>query len=230
MPQVPGPSIVDLNQLPMRERFEALARMVRQDPTGSGVAARQLLASPRRRARALGADVIGQVAAVSPPARGWAVRSLLRALQRESSPDVIASIVVSLGHAGGRSSRYAIVALANHASASVRTAVAFALSTEATHHDVVPVLLTLSKDADRDVRHWATFGLGSANPRPEVLAALRDRLGDEDGETRIEALISLIRQRDVVATDLVGHRLRDRSVRKWVESIAANMNDSPTPP
>jgi HEAT repeat protein len=54
-------------------------------------------------------------------------------------------------------------------------------------------LIQLSRDGDRDVRSWATFGLGSQieTDSPVIRTALIERLSDSDPEVRGEALVGL---------------------------------------
>jgi hypothetical protein len=62
----------------------------------------------------------------------------------------------------------------------------------------VGTLIAWSRDEEHEVRDWATYLLGSELDidTPEVRRALRDRLEDEDFDTRCEALVGLARRRD----------------------------------
>ncbi len=62
-------------------------------------------------------------------------------------------------------------------------------------------LIELSRDADREVRNWATFGLGSISTAdyPSVRVALAERLNDEDAEISMEAVAGLAERKDARA-------------------------------
>ena len=69
----------------------------------------------------------------------------------------------------------------------------------------ISTLIELSRDADDDVRDWATFGIGQIidnadNPEqfdtPPIRQALYDRLDDPHWETSFEALAGLALRRD----------------------------------
>ena len=57
--------------------------------------------------------------------------------------------------------------------------------------------MDLSKDKSRDVRNWATFGIGSMieADTPQIRRVLQERLKDKDREIRGEALVGLARRR-----------------------------------
>ena len=61
-----------------------------------------------------------------------------------------------------------------------------------------PGLSDLSRDADEEVRDWATFGLGSLTEvdTPELRETLLARLVDTDDNTRGEAVIGLAKRHD----------------------------------
>ncbi len=79
----------------------------------------------------------------------------------------------------------------------IRADVAFALCSF-DGQDVVDALITLSSDSDRDVRDWATAGLGTflELDSPQIRNALVARLSEEDAEIRGEALIGLAKRKD----------------------------------
>jgi HEAT repeat protein len=85
-----------------------------------------------------------------------------------------------------------------HPIPAVRFAVAFALGNFADVAIAIEALLALTRDADEDVRDWATFGVGvlGNGDSPEIRDALRKRLSDSDEDMREEAMVGLGKRKD----------------------------------
>ena len=88
-------------------------------------------------------------------------------------------------------------------------------------------LLLLSSDTDRDVRNWATFGLGSLSEAdtPEIREALSNRLADDDEEVRGEAMLGLAIRGDVRVVPLILAELEGDEVSSLTVQAAAEMPD-----
>ena len=89
----------------------------------------------------------------------------------------------------------------------------------------IDALRLLTTDADRDVRNWATFGLGSQceSDSSEIRESLVARLADDDGEVRGEALVGLARRRDERAVAAIGAELARPEVTMLAIEAAALM-------
>ena len=158
--------------------------------------------------RCLGADVLGQLGAVDgqSPAEGpfaaAAGRVLVRLLEEDDEPAVLASAAIGVGHLRDERAIDRLAALASHASPEVRRSVVHGLMG---HDDdrAVRALVVLSDDDDPSVRDWATFSLGVQIDRdtPEVREALAARLADPDVNTRQEAILGLAERHDERALD-----------------------------
>jgi HEAT repeat protein len=158
--------------------------------------------------RCLGADVLGQLGAVEgqPAAEGpfasAAGRVLLRLLEEDDEPAVLASAAIGLGHLRDERAIGPLAALARHAAPEVRRAVIHGLMG---HDDdrAVHALILLSEDADPSVRDWATFSLGVQIDRDtlEVREALAARLADDDANARDEAIRGLAVRGDARAVE-----------------------------
>jgi HEAT repeat protein len=185
----------------------------------------ELLASTDPRERAAGADVLAQL--------GWqdrtfleeSVDALLSAL-RDPEDSVVHSAIFALGHRASPRAIQALVAFVDNPSADFRYAVVHGLMP----HDtpiVVDALVKLSRDADRDVRNWATFCLGSQfeSDSPTLRAALRERLTDSDAEIRGEALLGLARRQDTSIAPLILRELEGEFHGDWAIEAAGLLGD-----
>lgn len=151
--------------------------------------------------RAVGAAVLGQLGSSLELLRDERFRLLKEMLDRELSgdvdPEMLASICFAFGHLNDPRAVPAVVPLACHPLSSVRYAVVQALSAQ---EDPVAIaeLIGLSNDEDRDIRDWATFGLGQLieADNADIREALRSRLTDADPDTRLEAISGLARRKD----------------------------------
>lgn len=149
------------------------------------------------KARDIAATLLGQNGVENKVAVSECVGFLLGMLCREASPTVLTSIAFALGHLNDPRSIEALLPLKKHPQADVRYALVHALI-DLDDERAIKALIDLSGDADRDVRNWATFGLGSQTTvdTPEVRTALADRLLEDDDEIRGEALVGLAKRGD----------------------------------
>lgn len=167
-------------------------------------AARKLVASCDPIERILGCNILGQLGWGRPTFVEQSV-DLLIARLNDADERVIWAAAHSLGHRRSPRAIEPALALAAHPNPEIRFGIVSALSG---HEDrrATDGLISLSRDDDRDVRDWATFGLGSicTSDYPELREALRDRLTDADEEVRWEAMKGLAERKDA---DVVPHIL-----------------------
>jgi len=144
------------------------------------------------RKRQLAADVVAQGRVAEKELGEQCVRFLLDALEDEKAPRVLKAICNALGHHKSSEAIGPVVRLQGHQNAEVRHAVVFALLCQ---DDPVAIatLISLSADADRDVRNWAAFGLGSMTEVDTVPLrdALLARVAEGDEEIAGEAMVGL---------------------------------------
>lgn len=177
-------------------------------------------ASEDAKAREIAANVLGHSLVEDKAAVEEFVSYLLRMLEREASPRVIASICYALGHLHDSRSIGALRAFKDHPDSDVRHAVVFGLLG---HEDAraIGALIQLSADTDSEVRNWATFGLGSQidTNSLEVRDALAARLQEPDAEIRGEAIVGLARRGDLRTIEPLLRELGTESaqvLRDWV--------------
>lgn len=189
-------------------RFELLAEYVTTDATSAAADGERLLTADDPSARELGADLLGQVATVRPDSATALADLLVRQLTEETSAEALASVVTAIGHTHDERARDAVLALADHADADVRFAVATTLPVLGIHDPTMVALRRLSRDADDDVRDWATIGLAESGADDEAtIEALAARTDDPHEDTRAEAILGLARRHDPRARALVDREL-----------------------
>ena len=155
---------------------------------------------PLKRAR--GADVLAQLgrtvdhASNDFPEECFSVVSTLA--RREKDPLPLLSAVHALGHIGNPLAVPLVIEHRIHPSADVRFAVACALGNFANDPRAVSPLLALMQDVDKDVRDWATFGLGVLGDldSQEIRDALWQRMRDANRDVREESLVGLGKRKD----------------------------------
>jgi hypothetical protein len=170
---------------------------LRQEPRTCRVeAATKLLNSPVANERRLGADLLGQAAAVDHDVAAPAADTLLSHFEQERDNDALQTIIVALGHLGDERARAGIVRHTGHPDEQIRYAVAWALPSVGLDERYSGAS-ELSRDSDEDVRDWATFGLVESDaddvPTREALTAPVD---DPHDDTRAEGIYGLARRRD----------------------------------
>jgi HEAT repeat protein len=189
-----------------------------------------LLGRSAARERALGADILGRLVSVESDSQHHVLAALTEALAAEDEDAPLASVVAALGHVGDSAALDLIFPLADHPSAEVRLAVAFALATlspEPLDRDTRSALIRLCRDTEAEVRDWATFGLGTLSTAdgPDVRDALLARAEDSNLEARAEALFGLAVRRDPRAVPHLIRALQSPHVGELEVDAAAASGD-----
>jgi methionyl-tRNA formyltransferase len=148
-------------------------------------------------ARELAAVVLGQLGDARRAFPAEQEAALAALAEREHDPEVLAAIACAFGHLGSRAGQDWLLAHVDDPAADVREGVAFALGGRS-GDGTLEALIRLSVDPEPRVRDWATFALGTLaeDDSPELRDALAARLGDEDADTRLEAVHGLALRQD----------------------------------
>lgn len=163
--------------------------------------ARSLLSSAAIEDRVSGWELIGELCSGHPenvPA-AWPLAEASIAQERE--PEVLPGALWTLGVMHIDGALPAVLARTRSAAQTVRLEAARAIPSCASHPEderAIQALITLTADADDDVRDWATFGLGTQLDvdTPVVREALAARLEDPHDDTRAEAVVALAQRGD----------------------------------
>ena len=128
-------------------------------------------------------------------------------LEREKRITVIHMLLWGLSQLDDDRAVRPIAELTNHANKWIRKSVAIALTSFAGESEhALRALIDMCRDPDRDVRDWATFGLGSQFELgnldlPEAHEVLWERAEEEDREIRSQALRGLVFRGDNVPNE-----------------------------
>ena len=125
------------------------------------------------------------------------IEMLLEMLRGEVVPSVLIALGNALGHHHAAAAVEPLAKLRRHSDASVRLAIVHGLLCEESPL-ALQTLIELSADEDRDVRNWATFGLGSQSDADSesIREALLARVSESDDEISGEAIVGLAKRGD----------------------------------
>lgn len=157
-----------------------------------------LINSSDEKSRDTAATILGQGWVGEKFASERCVEILLQMLAQERSASILASVIFALGNLPDPRAIQPLIQLHSHAEANIRYAVVSSLcGIEAS--EAVAALIERSSDEDREVRNWATFGLGSMidTDTPAIRETLSARLQEADDEIRGVAIVGLARRGDI---------------------------------
>jgi HEAT repeat protein len=176
--------------------------------------------------RRVGANILGQLGV---PVRSFpeeSLRTLLRMLETEQDHGALQAVLVALSHLQRPEAVVPACRFRQHVDPDVRHGVVLALMGHADRH-ALEALAELTRDREVEVRDWATFALGTQveADTPELREALVERLADEDGDTRAEAILGLARRGDRRMLPALREELARGSVGTPVIEAAALIGD-----
>lgn len=207
----PWDAVRKLRHLATREVFNVAARWC---------------ASKHALERARGLDVVAQLGkTVTHPANRFpdeCYALVVSTVTHETEERPLDSGITALGHIGNPTAVPLIAQFHSHKSSEIRFAVAFALGCFPNDPLSTHTLLKLMRDSDKDVRDWATFGLGVQGDQdsPEIRDALLGALADSDEDVVEEALVSLAKRRDTRVVPVLLAKLREPNTTTLVIEAA----------
>jgi HEAT repeat protein len=183
----PWHAVHELRRIGSREVFDKAAEWCRS---------REALVRTR------GLDVVAQIGRTpehpsnSFPEESFSVVS--KVLEDEKEVQPLDSAIAALGHLNNSSGIPLIIQYQSHPDSNVRFSVACALGSYSNDPRSAECMLLLMRDADAEVRDWATFGLGVQGDLDsvEIRDALFTRLSDSNEDVREEAMAGLAKRRD----------------------------------
>lgn len=183
----------------------------------------RLAKSPNEIERIAGADLLAQLGWGEPTYLEETVAILIELLS-DPVDSVVSSAAIALSHRHHPRCIGPLLSLASHPNPAVRYGVVLALGGRE-ESDAVSGLIELTRDRERDVRNWATFGISQLIElnSPEIREALIARADDEDPEIRGEALIGLSLRADPRALAFVQREVRGDFHGSWAVEAAGRL-------
>jgi HEAT repeat protein len=174
----------------------------------------------------VGADILGQLGIPERTSPEPCLRTLLGMLEGENDHDALQAILVALSHLRLPEVIVPACRFRHHPDPDVRHGVVLAL-TGHEKEQALGVLIELTRDSEAHVRDWATFALGSQVDvnTPVLREALVERLADEDGDTRAEAMVGLARRGDRRMLSALREELASGSVGTLAVEAAGLIGD-----
>lgn len=187
---------------------------------------RRYIASADSWDRATGAEVLAQLGWGDQTFREESIDALIPLLN-DQEDEVVYSAAVALGHRRADRAVPRLLELAAHANPRVREGVTHGLL-GLEDARAVQGLIRLSSDEDRDIRNWATFGLGSMieTDSPDIRRCLKDRLSDPDHEVRGEALVGLATRGEPSVVDALRTEWRGDTISLLSLEAASETGDA----
>ncbi len=181
--------------------------------------------------RRVGAEIFGQLGLPDRTFPDECLRTLLRMLETEQDPGVLPAVLVALSHLHRPEAVGPACRFQQHEDPEVRHGVVFTLMGHA-DRQALRSLAELTRDPEVQVRDWATFALGTQVEvdTPELREALVERLADEDGDTRGEAMVGLARRGDRRMLPALREELASGSVGSLAVEAAALIGDPQSHP
>lgn len=188
--------------------------------------AKKLCDSRKAKEREVGVDILAQIGAGKPVFLKQSVSLLIQRL-KDSSPRVVSAAGVGLGHRNDARAVPYLTPLKDHPNAGIRYGIAFGLSRQE-DPQAIRALIELSKDEDRDVRDYATFGLAELMDKntKAIRDALFARLKERDTEIRGQALIGLAKRNDRRVLPALRCELRGKFRGNWCVEAAELSRDA----
>jgi HEAT repeat protein len=186
-------------------------------------------ADPLKRARAV--DVLAQLGRTADhPENAFPVDSFLviaSLIKTEHDLRPLGSEIFALGHIGNPRAVRMLCRFQKHPDPEIRFALACALGNFADDPMAVDALVELTRDADEDVRDWATFGIGTLSKidNPAIRAALLARLEDPSEDPRHEAIAGLARLKDLRVLPALLLALEQENVPETLIEAASDILD-----
>ncbi len=161
--------------------------------------------------RKIGIDILAQLGTPPRPFLKETLKLYFELLQVETNPDVLMSLLYSLGHNNTNFNNIQIEKICSFiANENVMIKESLVIALLGINNTIaIETLIKFSKDKSSWVRNWAIFGIGSQVTRnnKNIREALWDRINDKHQETKLEAIVGLAIRKDNRVTEVIRNEL-----------------------
>jgi hypothetical protein len=185
----------NINALRKRPTIELFAKCV------------ELTKSNNPKVRKIGVDILAQFGLPPRPFLTETVKIYFHLLEVETVPDVLMSLLYSIGHNNEKLDNVQIEKICSfihNDNSQIKEGLVFALL-GIENPIAIETLIKFSSDKLSHIRNWATFGLGTQIERNNmtIREALWDRVNDIHQETKHEAIVGLAKRKDKRVNDII---------------------------
>lgn len=167
----------------------------------------ELIKSNNPKNRKIGIDILAQFGLPPRPFLKETLKIYFELLNVETDPDVLMSLLYSIGHNNDELDREQIdkiCSFVGNENSWVNEGLVFALL-GIDNSIAIEILAKLSSDKLSHIRNWATFGLGTQIERNNkyIREVLWERVNDKHQETKLEAIVGLAKRKDKRVIDII---------------------------
>ncbi|MCU0323443.1 MAG: hypothetical protein MUE72_13580 [Chitinophagaceae bacterium] len=173
----------------------------------------ELTKSDNTKIRKIGIDILAQLGLPPRPFLKDTLKIYFELLDTETDPDVLMSLLYSIGHNNEKLNKMQIDKICSfiyNDNSLVKEGLVSALL-GIDNLTAIETLIKLSADKLSHIRNWATFGLGTQIERNDknIREALWERVNDKHQETKLEAIVGLVKRKDdrvkeIIRRELIG--------------------------
>lgn len=170
----------------------------------------ELSYSQQPKERQIGIQILAQLGSEPRLFYAESIKRFFEILEQEEDPEVIMSLLFSIGHNNRKLNKSQIEILCAFGNSDNVLIKEGAVSSLLFINDsrAIDTLIKLSSDKASHIRDWATFGIGqSERDNKKIRTALWMKATDKHADTRAEAIAGLARRKDERARELIAKEL-----------------------
>ena len=173
----------------------------------------ELTKSDNTKIRKIGIDILAQLGLPPRPFLKETLKIYFELLQIETDPDVLMSLLYSIGHNNEKLNKEQIEKICSfidNENSWVKEGLVYALL-GIDNLTAIETLIKLSSDKLSHIRNWATFGLGTQIERnnKNIRETLWNRVNDKHQETKLEAIVGLALRKDNRVNEIIKREIID---------------------
>ncbi|MEN2401728.1 hypothetical protein GKZ90_0018210 [Flavobacterium sp. MC2016-06] len=173
----------------------------------------ELTKSEDPKIRSIGIEILAQLGLSPRPFSKQTLKLYFDLLNIENSPQVLMSLLYSIGHNNDKLTKVQIEKLCSfiyNDNKLVKEGLVFSLL-GIDNLKAIETLIKLSTDKISNIRNWATFGIGTQIEvdNENIREALWNRVNDKYQETKLEAIVGLAKRKDNRVIEIIKREILD---------------------